>query len=111
MSLSQDRIEGYEAKVAAKKVALAAQAKERYATREYAAREWWRSIPCDAWEYREIERRASERRWVDDFNDDHPGGCEKCGEGFDLEGGAEVVTATGVHLVVHPSCISGEVLA
>ncbi len=64
---------------------------------------------------------AAERRWhaesrridqmiIRQFNDDNPGGCQRCGEDFDAEN-AEVVTPDGTHLTVHASCIGTDALA
>jgi len=52
---------------------------------------------------REWDRR--EREISRQFNDDHPGGCERCGEAFGVEN-AEVVDPTGNHLIIHVSCIT-----
>ncbi|MCP4897333.1 MAG: hypothetical protein GY906_10215 [bacterium] len=51
------------------------------------------------------EWRATERMIALQFNEEHPGGCERCGEHFGVEN-AEVVDPAGTHLIIHVECIT-----
>ncbi len=59
------------------------------------------------------EMRRLDRLVADQHNEDHPDGCERCGEKYGPgdNGPAEIVLADGRHIVVHAVCIDGEELA
>jgi hypothetical protein len=56
------------------------------------------------------ERDRIDREIARQFNEDVPGGCERCGEPFGIEN-AEVVTDDDVHLIVHVECMGDDKLA
>lgn len=82
----------------------------------------WRRLVDDmkrANQRREAERAAErdqrrlDRLIAQQHNEEHPGGCERCGEKYGPgdNGPAEIVLADGRHIVVHAVCIDGEELA